>query len=126
MRFIIGGAHQGKTDFAVKKYGLSTAEIADGETVDIHGITNFKCVKNYHLLIKKILKNGEDPIEFTEKIIAENPDMIIIMNEIGGGIIPIEKSERIWREQVGSVGCMLAENAESVERIVCGICTKIK
>lgn len=126
MRLIIGGANQGKADFAVKKYGLSPPEIADGETVGIRENLKFKCVKNYHFFIKKLLENGENPIEFTAKIIAENPDIIVIMNEIGGGIIPIEKAERIWREQVGIVGCMLAENAESVERIVCGICTKIK
>lgn len=126
MRFIIGGAYQGKTEFAVKKYNLSPLEIADGEEIDVCEIAKFKCVKNYHLFIKKILENGGDPVKITAKIIAENPDLTVIMNEIGSGIIPIEKSERIWREQVGIVGCMLAENAESVERIVCGIRTKIK
>jgi len=31
------------------------------------------------------------------------------MDEIGNGIIPIEKSERIWREEAGKVGCYVTE-----------------
>lgn len=126
MRLVIGGAYQGKTAFVMKKYGLSALDIGDGDIIDIWEFSKFRCVKNFHLFVKKILDKGEDPVFVTKKIISENPHIIIIMNEIGDGIIPMEKSERIWREQTGTVGCILAESAESVERIVCGICTKIK
>ena len=51
---------------------------------------------------------------------------LIIMDEIGCGIIPLEKSERLWREAVGNVGCFLAERAEGVERIICGTAVRIK
>lgn len=126
MRLVIGGAYQGKTEFVMKKYGLSDFDIGDGDIIDISEFSKFRCVKNFHFFVKKILDKGEDPLTVTQKIISEAPDIIIIMNEIGDGIVPIEKSERIWREQTGIAGCKLAENAESVERIVCGICTKIK
>ena len=121
MKFIIGGAYQGKLDYAIKKYRIRASEIADGEELDINVLSDIKCVNNYHLTIKKLLENGEKPVEFTKRILAENPDIIIIMNEIGNGIIPIEKSERIWREQVGKTGCFLAANADTVERVSCGI-----
>ena len=56
----------------------------------------------------------------------ENPDIVIIINEIGAGIIPLEKSERIWREETGRAGCILAENSAEVVRVICGIPVKIK
>lgn len=126
MILITGGAYQGKTMYAAEKYSLDIEDIADGETIGIDGLSGYKCVKNFHILIKRLLESGEDPIESVQKLVCENPDIIIIMNDIGGGIVPLERSERIWREQVGITGCFLAEQAECVERIVCGIGMRIK
>ncbi len=110
----------------MKKYHISSDKIIGGETFRVTDAAAFGCIDNFHLFVKRLLGIGENPIEAAEKIILENPDIMIIMNEIGNGIIPLEKSERIWREQVGKTGCFLAEKAESVERIVCGIAVKIK
>lgn len=126
MRMIIGGAYQGKTDYVIKKYNIDPDEIMDGTIMSLDKLSELKCINGYHLFVKRLLENGCEPIEITGKILNQNPDVIIIMNEIGNGIIPIEKSERIWREQVGKVGCFLAERAESVERIICGQAVMIK
>ena len=65
---------------------------------------------------------GTDPLEFTK-----NLDMpIVIMNEIGSGIIPLDKSEREWREISGRAGCIIADKAIEVVRVCCGIATVIK
>lgn len=126
MKLIIGGAYQGKTDYAIEKYSINSADIIDGAALFDADKTGIRCVKNYQLYVKKLCESGADPIEETRKLIAANPDIVIIMNEIGNGIIPLEKSERIWREETGKTGCFLAEKAETVERIACGICTRIK
>lgn len=126
MILITGGAYQGKNRYAAEKYNLDIVDIADGESVEINSISGYRCVKNFHILIKRFLDSGENPLESTQKLVDENPNIIIIMNDIGGGIIPLEKSERVWREQVGIVGCFLAGQAECVERIVCGIGMRIK
>ncbi|MCM1007628.1 MAG: bifunctional adenosylcobinamide kinase/adenosylcobinamide-phosphate guanylyltransferase [Ruminococcus flavefaciens] len=126
MIFITGGAYQGKARYAAEKYDLDIRDIADGETIGIGNVSGCKCVKNFHILIKRLLDSGENPLESTQKLVIENPDIIIIMNDIGGGIIPLEKSERIWREQVGMIGCFFAGQAECVERIICGIGMRIK
>lgn len=126
MKLIIGGAYQGKTDYAIEKYSINSADIIDGAALFDADKTGIRCVKNYQLYVKKLCESGADPIEETRKLIAANPDIVIIMNEIGNGIIPLEKSERIWREETGKSGCFLAEKAETVERIACGICTRIK
>ena len=118
MIMITGGAYQGKTQFAVSEYGC---KITDGKCCEIDSVFTAECVKNYHLLVKRLLENGENPVEFTERLCRENPSLIVIMDEIGGGIIPLEKSERIWRETVGKAGCIIAENSEKVIRMICGI-----
>ena len=108
MRLIIGGAYQGKRAYAAEKYGAENL------------------IDRFHLLVRDWLESGKPPLEMAEKLLHESPKAVIVMDEIGGGIIPIERSERLWREQVGKVGCFLAERAESVERIVCGIAVRLK
>lgn len=125
MKFIVGGAFQGKLDYAAKEYKVNKCDIIKGEELTENMNVEGKCLTEYHLFIKKMLLENKDPLSITEQIIEKNPN-IIIMNEIGSGIIPMEKQDRIWREQVGRVGCYLAENAETMERVICGIAVKLK
>ncbi len=64
--------------------------------------------------------------EFTEKLIVQNPSAIIICNEVGYGIVPMDKADRIYRETVGRCLCRLAAHSTSVEKIICGLGMKIK
>ena len=126
MRLIVGGAYQGKHAYAVQKYGFREEEIGDGAVADLDDIGSFKCIGNFQTLIKRALTDGGNPMEVTEKLLKGNPGVVILMDQVGNGIIPLERSERVWREQVGRCGCFLAAQAESVERVVCGIATRIK
>ena len=121
MIMITGGAFQGKTEFAKKSFSLNDSEIIDGENCIFEDVFTAKCVVNFHLFIKRLMHNNIDPMGFSKKIIQKNSEIIIVINEIGCGIIPIEKSDRIWRETVGRTGCFIAENSEKVIRINCGI-----
>ena len=40
--------------------------------------------------------------------------------------MPVEREERIYREANGRVNCYLAEQADTVYRVIAGIATKIK
>ena len=124
MKFVIGGESQGKLEYVIKKYDISEENIADEKNTDPE--KNIRCINNYHLIIKSIIENGRDPYEETLKILERYPDVIVIMNEIGNGIVPLRKEDRRWREEVVNIGCFLAEKAESVERIFCGIAVNIK
>lgn len=123
MMLIIGGAYEGKTEYA-KAIGIS--DICDGETAQFDEIKKHRCIRNYQMLVKRQLEAGIDPIKEAERLFEECPDMVIISTEIGCGIVPIEKSERIWRETVGKVCCLLAAKSENVIRISCGIPSVIK
>lgn len=126
IKMIIGGAFQGKTPFAKEHFGLSDEEIIDGEICDYNAAIKAKCVKKFHALVRRIVEENGNVSEYVERLCRENPNAVIITNEIGSGIIPLEKSERIWREQVGKAGCIIAKNSELVVRIYCGIPEVIK
>ena len=126
MKMIIGGAFQGKTAFATSRFGISEEEILNGENCDSNAVFSAKCVNNFHVIIRRLLEKNIDPIDFTECLCKENPGAVIITNEIGSGIIPIEKSDRIWREQAGRAGCIIAKNSEIIVRVFCGIPEIIK
>ena len=115
-----------KLDYAIKKYNLNRDDLCSGEKYVFTENSKIKCIYNYHLLVKELIEHDEDPIAFTKQLIRQYPDMIIIINEIGSGIIPMDKKNRIWREQAGKAGCIIAEHSESVERIVCGISIELK
>lgn len=59
-------------------------------------------------------------------IIEKNPEIKIISCEIGSGIVPIEKSDRIWRDFSGHLLVQIAKKAEKVVRIICGLPQRIK
>jgi adenosylcobinamide kinase / adenosylcobinamide-phosphate guanylyltransferase len=51
---------------------------------------------------------------------------VVIATECGCGLIPLTSRERRVREQTGRLNCALAERAEHVIRIICGIPQVIK
>lgn len=51
---------------------------------------------------------------------------VVVCNEVGCGIVPLDPDERQWREDVGRLTCDLAQQATAVVRLVCGIPQVIK
>lgn len=124
MILITGGAYQGKLKFVEEHF--KPDKIIDGSDCILSIPENAECVINYHELIKRLMIENSDTVEFTKKFCNKNQNAAVIMNEVGSGIIPIEKSEREWRENVGKCGCIIAEKANKVIRMTCGIPTVIK
>ena len=50
----------------------------------------------------------------------------VVCNEVGGGVVPMDASEREWRECTGRLCCDIAAQADRVYRVYCGIATCIK
>ena len=51
---------------------------------------------------------------------------VVICCEVGSGIVPAEYEQRLIREATGRLCVRLAQRADTVVRIVCGIPTVIK
>lgn len=52
--------------------------------------------------------------------------LIIVSNELGGGLIPIDSASRAYRDLVGSANQLVAKQADHVELVVAGIPLPIK
>lgn len=123
MIFVFGGRYSGKGEYVMREMNVS--KIA-GYDAEYDRLKTAQAVRDLHLLIKKIMLDGGDPMAHIQILIADNPDIIIISDEIGYGVVPVDKFDREWREAVGRISCYLAEKAENVIRVVCGIGNKIK
>lgn len=111
MILIIGGSYQNKYEWAKTHYG--NREIWNG----------------FHLFVKQSLLEGKTPEEIKTNVqakIMEDPSLVIISDEIGCGIVPFTEEDRNFRELTGRLLCHIAEHAENVFRITCGIGQKIK
>lgn len=126
MIMITGGAFSGKKDYAKKRFDFSDDDILNGENCSLNAVFSAKCIADYQFIVKRLLEENADVQTFTERLCKENPNAVVIINEIGAGIIPLEKSDRIFREETGRSGCLIARNSSEVIRLACGIPTTIK
>ena len=62
-----------------------------------------------------------DPLAALEAYLRRRPDAVILCDEVGCGVVPMDRTDREWRERVGRTCCYLAERAERVIRVYCGI-----
>lgn len=133
MILVIGGSHQGKTAFARRlatggaKAGEADTKImeADGQTASPEEALQARVVLGFHHYIKRLLRSGRETESFVRQVIEADP-RVVVMTEVGYGIVPLEAAERQYREAVGNAGQMLAARAAGVYRMVCGIALKIK
>lgn len=119
LELFVGGRCQGHNDLATKLYN---GIIADGERDSIEQIEKADVVINYHFVVKRLLERGKDPLEFSRCINVT----AVACDEVGCGVVPIDKGQIIYRENVGRSCCILGERAERVTRVVCGIGVRIK
>ncbi|MGN0326189.1 MAG: bifunctional adenosylcobinamide kinase/adenosylcobinamide-phosphate guanylyltransferase [Lachnospiraceae bacterium] len=127
MKLVIGGYAQGKLNYVLQKYDMEISKILDGEIQENIGEQKGIVVINHlhHWIKSRIAKNG-CPEKEIYTFIENYPDCVIISDEVGNGIVPIEPFEREYRERTGRILVELAKKAEEVERVICGIGQKIK
>ena len=46
---------------------------------------------------------------------------VVIATEVGGGVVPTDPEQRRAREAAGRLSCLLAERADTVIRVCCGL-----
>ena len=124
MRIITGGAFQGKRAFAEKLY--PGVEWTDGGRCALDEIRTCRAVYGFHEFVKRWLKQGKSWEELASLMLEENRDLILICDEIGCGLVPVDAFKREYRESTGRVMNALAVQAERVDRVVCGIGRRIK
>lgn len=92
MEVYFGGAFQGKLDYVLKKKG--NLKVADGRDCDEKQLQSADVVNHLHLLIQRRIAAGESTDTLIEELYAVNPQMILICDEIGSGIVPLERKRQ--------------------------------
>lgn len=113
MLLIVGGEGSGKRTFA-KTLGYTDKDMADAVLDDRPVL--------FHLEQMVFA----DPACTDELLPALEGKEVVICNEVGSGVIPVERAERAGREATGRLCVLLAQRADCVVRMVSGIPTVIK
>ena len=101
MIFVTGPLFAGKREYIRKTLGLSEEALAARAVWDVQE-----------------LAYGADLLALADALSQKE---IVIATELGGGLIPVEKQAREKREAAGRLACLLAERADTVIRVSCGL-----
>ena len=123
MRLVVGGYAQGKLDCVLRNLHLSRADVA--RTMDFRPGEK-KVLYGLHELVAQALRDGLEPEPAVWTAVEQNPELTIVCNELGCGVVPVDAFERELRERVGRLCCALAVQAETVVRVFCGVPLVIK
>ncbi len=140
MILIIGGAYQGKLEYARAEFGLKDEEISivpkDSEACSAPDADSFppldlsrRAVYGLERWVLACVKDGKDPKEYLEQHqddLTGREDRILIAMDISQGVVPMDPTERAWREENGRTLVWLAGKADRVVRVFCGIPQVIK
>ena len=125
MKLIIGGAYQGKLAYALQETGLGEQEVYVC-TEDIEIPNGKPIIYKLEQWILALSRADMDVMSQTRLLLLSNPQATMICTEIASGIVPMGVDMRKWREELGRSLTFLAEEAEAVTRLFCGIPTRIK
>lgn len=140
MKVIIGGACQGKLAFAKREYQAADGWV-DGQVCKLEEIEVCRGIYHFHEYVRRLMDDRKEGLwfsadqsilgieqhaeRFADLLYEKNPDILIVSNELGCGIVPMEKRDRLWREACGRVCIALAARADEVVRVVCGVGQKL-
>ena len=108
MILIVGGLGAGNRDFARRELGVREEELSPVLGPGRQALSDLQAL---------------DPRPAREELMGLRA---VSCNEVGCGLVPIQAEERQRREAVGRRCCQLAERAEAVYRISCGLAIRLK
>lgn len=113
MILVVGGQGSGKRDF-VRALGYQDDDMSDS----LAGTE--PVLVDLHILLKDLSLVSEEA--FADLL----GKAVVVCNEVGCGVVPMEASDRAWRDRVGRTCARLARDATRVVRMCCGIPADLK
>lgn len=126
MIIITGGAYQGKQAVAKTVCKKENPVIAEGEKAGEKELEQADIITHFHLYIRHLLEKGIEPETQVQELLQKNPKVILEITQLGCGVVPMDAFDRNYREQVGRISCKIAESAEAVYLVNCGISKRLK
>jgi adenosyl cobinamide kinase/adenosyl cobinamide phosphate guanylyltransferase len=111
-------------DWLLAQGKLSGKQICDGAVCEKEAVFGCDVLNGLQAYVRRFA--DELDTDFAVCLMEKNPDIIVVTDEIGCGIVPLEKEDRSYRELHGRICCKLAQEAQQVTRVICGIGSRIK
>ncbi len=122
MIFVIGGAHQGRTDF-VRGLGYEAIwEAGEADALDF----STGAVRGLDRWVLGCVRRGESAVERFAAREAEWQNCALIGTDFSCGVVPMDAELRLWREENGRLNNYLATRADRVVRLFCGLPQELK
>ncbi len=115
MILIIGGMASGRKTY-VRSLGYTEESFSQdpySSAPVIYGVENY--------VLDRI--ESVDIVELADVLSQKD---VVICQEVGMGVIPVEYENRMLREKSGGLSTLLGNKADRIVRLVCGIPTVIK
>lgn len=126
MKLVIGGAFQGKKAYVKQHLKIKEEDMADGKDASYEALFHCRCIYHFHEWIKKGIEEEWDFKNLAEELLKRNPEVLIITNELGYGVVPVDAFDRTYRETTGRICTEIAAVCEQVIRVSCGLGMVIK
>ncbi len=134
MILVFGGAYQGKTESAQCLCGAAAGKTDNTDnTADICDLSDGgepdftkKIITGLDAFALRCVQEGVSPAEYFRERRAQWEHCVLVATDISQGVVPIDAGLRAAREANGRLLIYLAEEAEQVHRVFCGIGKRIK
>ena len=118
MILIIGGAYQGKLDYARTVLGVTDIFTCIGGEIDF----SKPCICQ----LEEFTRVHPDPVGYFAENREKWQGSVLICRDIFCGVVPLEAEDRAWRQRTGRLCQYLSREAEQVSRIFCGLEQRLK
>ena len=125
MVFVIGGAWQGKLDWAKETCSLTDGDIFScgaGAEIDF----SRRCIVHLEDFTLACVDAGVDPVAYFDERADRWADSVLICSDVSCGVVPMSARLRLWRNETGRFCQYLAKRADRVSRIFCGLEQRLK
>ena len=125
MILIFCGSYQGKLDYALETFDIAPDDVfrctRDGtlnpEKTVICGLEDF---------VYSCTVRGTEARDALASMVPQLRDKILIADDISQGLVPMDATDRAYREMMGRTLIWLAREADSVYRVFCGLGQQLK
>ena len=124
MILIIGGAYQGKLDFAKEAFGITDEDVFVCKDSEID--FSKKCIYALEEFTLACVREGKDPKAYLQEHREAWENSIFICQDFFCGVVPMEAEARAWRQITGRLAQYLSREAGRVSRIFCGLELRLK
>lgn len=139
---VLGGAFQGKTKWAKEYWKIPKEDCFDVREEDFKKETKrlyeAKLVAHIEKMVEWYCQHEVEGKNQTsvqdlekcwikiEKLWKDGKFSILVVDEIGYGMVPMKRNDRRYRELTGRITCKFAEQADEVYRVIAGIPQRLK